>query len=139
MKKTIYRSKIDWWLIVLMIFTCIVVPMIIDPWWLAAMYGIGFTILMYFGIFGCWYAIEGDNFIVYQFFRPYKFPIHKIKEVKFCKRILSGPAQTTTKHAIKFTDRKVLKSSMPIEISPNNRHGFVEHLKSINPDIKIIY
>ena len=89
-------------------------------------------------MFGCWYAIEGSDFIVYQFFRPHRFPIHKIKEVKFCKGILAGAALSTTRIAIRFTDRKILKSSMPIEISPKDREGFVHDLTVINPDITVI-
>lgn len=39
--------------------------------------------------------------------------------------------------SIKFTDRSVLKSSMPLEISPKDRDGFMAQLKEINPAIVI--
>ena len=37
--------------------------------------------------------------------------------------------------SIRFSDRKVLKSAMPIEISPKDRDGFIADLKKINPEI----
>jgi hypothetical protein len=52
--------------------------------------------------------------------------------------MLSAPATSLTKRlAISFTDRSVLKSSMPIIISPANRQLFIDTLLAINPDIEV--
>lgn len=95
---------------------------------------------MLFGVVlitGCWYEIDGDQLVVYQFFRPNRFPIDKIAEVKKTTGILATAGMSCRRVSIKFADRSVLKSSMPLEISPKNRDGFIAELKEINPDIKV--
>lgn len=88
-------------------------------------------------IVGCWYVIDGDELVVYQFFRPNRFPINKISEVKKTIGYLATAGMSSRRVSITFTDRSVLKSSMPLEISPDDRDGFIARLKEINPDIKI--
>lgn len=88
-------------------------------------------------IAGCWYEIDGDQLVVYQFFSPNRFPIDKIAEVKKTTGILATAGMSCRRVSIKFADRSVLKSSMPLEISPKNRDGFIAKLKEINPDIKV--
>lgn len=87
--------------------------------------------------FGVWYAVEGNELSVYQFCRPHRFPINKIKAIKSCKSFLWGPALSSDKLAITFTDRSVLKLSGPMYISPKDKERFVGQLLEINPDIKI--
>lgn len=88
-------------------------------------------------IVGCWYEIDGDQLVVYLFFRPNRFPIDKIAEVKKTTGILATAGMSCRRVSIKFADRSVLKSSMPLEISPKDRDGFIAELKEINPDIKV--
>mgnify|MGYP000692036899 CR=1 FL=1 len=141
MKKAIYRSRIDLWLVTLLIFTVVVslVPLLTEPWWIAAILGIGMCALMCVAIFGCWYVIDGNSLVIYQFLRPQRFPIGKIKEIKSCNSILAAPALSSKRIAIKFNDRRILKSSMPLEISPKDRQRFVSHLLKINPEIHVAY
>lgn len=141
MNKTIYRSRIDLWLVILLIFTVVVslVPLLTEPWWIAAILGIGMCALMCVAIFGCWYVIDGNSLVVYHFLRPQRFPIEKIKEIKFCNSILAAPALSSKRIAIKFNDRRILKSSMPLEISPKDRQRFISHLLKINPEIHVAY
>lgn len=86
---------------------------------------------------GCWYEIDGNQLVVYQFFKPNVFPIDKIAEVRKTIGYLATAGMSSRRVSIKFSDRSVLKSSMPLEISPKDRDGFIAHLKEINPDIKI--
>ena len=52
--------------------------------------------------------------------------------------MLSAPATSFTHRlAIKFSDRKILKSSMPVIISPDRQKEFMDQLLSINPNIKV--
>lgn len=136
--KTIYKSKIDWWVWLVLLFVAVVtVALALDSTWLVTL-SIGGTML--FGVVlisGCWYEIDGDQLVVYQFFRPYRFPIDKIAEVKKTTGILATAGMSCRRVSIKFADRSVLKSSMPLEISPKNRDGFIAELKEINPDIKV--
>ncbi len=110
--KTTYPSKIDWWIwaIVAFVITVIIIIAITSPWWLTLLLGLAILVPSLPGLIGIWYAIEGDNLIVYQFFRPKRYPIKKIKEVRYSKGFLAAPALSSTRLAIRFTDRKDRKS-----------------------------
>lgn len=99
--------------------------------------GIGLLALFYVLFLGTYYVIDGDKLVIYQFFRSTAFSIDKIKSIKPTKSILSAPATSLTHRiAITFTDRKVLKSSIPLIISPVRQDEFIAQLRSINPDIE---
>lgn len=138
--RTIYRSRIDWWLWLVLV-VCFVLVFICGtdlPWWCIALAEIGTVGFIVVSMFGTWYTIEGDTLSVYQFFRPLRLPILKIKEVRYCRGYLAGPALSSRRLSVSFTDRLVLKSAMPIEISPADRAAFVAHLLSINPNLKVV-
>lgn len=136
--KIIYKSKIDWWVWLVLLFVAVVtVAVALDSTWLVTL-SIGGTMLLgVVLIAGCWYEIDGDQLVVYQFFSPNRFPIDKIAEVKKTTGIMATAGMSCRRVSIKFADRSVLKSSMPLEISPKNRDGFIAKLKEINPDIKV--
>ena len=108
------------------------------PWWYAVFICGGLTALCLVGLFGCWYEIDGDNLVVYMFFKPTRLPIDKIKSVKKTTGVLATAAMSTKRVSISFTDRSVLKSYAPLEISPKDCDGFMKQFKSINPNIEII-
>lgn len=84
-----------------------------------------------------YYRIDGDKLIVYTLFISQTYPIAKIKEVKPTKSLLSAPATSLTHRlAISFTDRKIMKSTMPLVISPVRQDEFIRRLLAINPEIK---
>ena len=96
---------------------------------------VAFEIVLFVSIY---YKVVDDELWVYTFFRPSKFPINKIAQIKPTKSVLSAPAVSISKRiAITFTDRRILKSSMPLIISPKDQHTFIKHLHSINPNIII--
>lgn len=140
MGRTVYRSKIDWWAWLCLL----VVPVLMwftafdMPWWYAVFICGGLTALCFIGLFGCWYEIDGEDLVIYQFFRPTRLPISKIKDVKKTSGYLATAGMSHLRVSISFTDRSVLKSYAPIEISPKDRDGFMAQLKSINPNIEII-
>ena len=137
--KTTYPSKIDWWIwaIVAFVITVIIIIGITSPWWLTLLLGLAILVPSLTGLIGIWYAIEGDNLIVYQFFRPKRYPIKKIKDVRYSKGFLAAPALSSTRLAIRFTDRNILRSSLPLGRSPRGRTGFVNRLLSVNPGITV--
>lgn len=140
MGKTVYRSKIDWWawlclLIVPLSFWFTAIDM---PWWYCVFVCGGLSALCLCGLFGCWYEIDSEELVIYQFFRPTRLPIPKIKDVKKTSGYLATAGMSHLRVSITFTDRSVLKSFAPIEISPKDRDGFMAQLKSINPNIKIL-
>ena len=136
---TKYNSRWDGstWFILGLVAVCCLVPCFIDhSLWLVALclVMLAFVLLTFIGIY---YRIDGDKLVVYSFFVPTAYPIDKIKEIKPTKSVLSSPA-TSLSHrlAITFTDRNILKSTIPLIISPMRQEEFIRHLLSINPQIK---
>lgn len=138
MKKTVYRSKIDWWvwLVTVGFLAVIWFSAMGMSWWYVVFVSGSTTVLYAWLLFGCWYEIDGGELVVYQFFRPTRFPIAKIKDVKKTTGYLATAGMSRHRVTISFTDRSVLRSSMPLEISPKDRDGFIAALISINPAIK---
>lgn len=138
MAKMVYKSRIDCWVWLVFLFMAGVTAAIaIDTtWWVALSFG-GTMLICAFLIVGCWYEIDGDQLVVYQFFRPNHFPIDKIAEMKKTTGILATAGMSCRRVSIKFTDRSVMKSAMPLEISPKDRDRFMVKLKEINPAIVI--
>lgn len=139
MEKVRYNSGVDWWLVIAAALVMLVAVLAVVDAGLVIIIPLGASVLMFFVmLFGCWYEIEGDTLIVYQFFRPHRFPISKIKEVKKTIGYLATAGMSRKRVSIKFTDRSVLKSAMPLEISPKDRDAFINHLKKINPEIEVL-
>lgn len=138
MEKTIYRSKIDWWVWLVVIGSLAVIWLsAIGMSWMYVVFVSGLMTLLYAWLmFGCWYEIDGEDLVIYQFFRPTRLPIAKIKSVKKTTGYLATAGMSHLRITITLTDRSILKSSMPLEISPKDRDGFIANLTCINPAIK---
>ena len=125
------------WFILGLVAVCCVVPCFLDDGiWptIICIVMLAFVLVTFLSIY---YRIDGDKLVVYSFFIPTAYPIDKIKEIKPTKSVLSSPATSLTHRlAITFTDRKILKSSIPLIISPSRQDEFIRHLLSINPKIK---
>ena len=138
MTRQIYKSGIDWWMWLVLIFVAgVTIAIAIDSALWVALPTCGVMIFCILLMVGCWYEIDGNQLVVYQFFRPHRFPIDKISEVKKTTGILATAGMSVRRVSIKFADRSVMKSSMPLEISPKDRDKFISHLKEINPNINI--
>lgn len=125
------------WFILGLVAVCCVVPCFLDDGiWptIICIVMLAFVLVTFLSIY---YHIEGDKLVVYSFLIPTAYPIDKIKEIKPTKSVLSSPATSLTHRlAITFTDWKILKSSIPLIISPVRQEEFIRHLLSINPEIK---
>lgn len=140
MEKKVYYSKIDWWIWAIPVFSLAVVMVSTIGVSLSVTVPIGVALLALEGVafFGSSrYVIDDGDLIVCLYLRPKRYPISKIKSVKYMHGILSAPALSTERLAIRFTDRGILKSYLPLEISPKDRDGFVAQLLAINPDIAV--
>ena len=138
---TRYASRWDsstWLLLLLVVLVCIW-PVLLDGDWVGPVIVAVGLVAMFIGLFlGRYYRIDGDKLVIYQFFGPTALPIDKISEIRPTKTILAAPATSLTHRiAIKFSDRKVLKSSEPLVISPVRQEEFIAQLRAINPAIKI--
>lgn len=135
---TRYNSRWDGstWFILGLVVACCIVPCFIDHGiWptIICLVMLAFILLIFISIY---YRIYGDKLVVYTFFIPTAYPIDKIMEIKPTRSGLSAPAISLTHRlAITFTDRKVLKSSIPLIISPVHQDEFIRQLLSVNPDI----
>ena len=140
MTKKIYRSRIDWWVwLVTVSFLAVIWLSAIDMSWWYVVFVCGLTTLLYAWLmFGCWYEIDGDELVIYQFFRPTRLPISKIKDIKKTTGYLATAGMSHLRVSISFFDRSVWKSYAPLEISPKDREGFIARLIEINPEIKEI-
>ena len=135
-----YRTRVDWWvwLCITVFFGLVVLAPLLSGAWIAEMaICLGSIVLFLILIFGSWYEIDGDQLIVYYFFRPMRFPISKIKAVKKTTGYLSTAGMSRKRVSIWFNDRSILKSSSPLEVSPKNREAFIARLKAVNPDITV--
>lgn len=118
-----FKPLFDWstWVVIALVVIVCGWPVLLDASWLMIIISVSCIAFCMMPFLGTWYAVEGDDLIVYMFWRASRFPISKIKEIAPVKTLLSAPATSLTKRiAIIFTDRSVLKSSTPLIISPAN-------------------
>lgn len=138
---TKYASRWDasTWLLLLFVVLVCIWPVLLDGDWVGPVIVAAGMLALFIGLFyGTYYRIDGNKLVVYQFFSPTELPIDKISEIKPTKTILAAPATSLTHRiAIKFSDRKVLKSSAPLVISPVRQDEFIARLTSINPEIRV--
>lgn len=134
-----YNSRWDGstWFILVLVSVCCIVPCFMDDGVLPIIICLVMLVFVLVTFLSVHYRIDGDKLVVYTFFVPTSYPIDKIKEIKPIKSMLSAPATSLTHRlAISFTDRKILKSSMPLIISPVRQKRFIRQLLIINPEIK---
>ena len=133
-----YRSRIDLWLLAIMLlYLSVLIFVCVTTTWLSAPLGI-LCVMAVAMLFSVWYEIDNDTLTVYNLFRPTRIPVGKIAEVRYCRGYPAGAAMSSKRLSIKMADRSVLKSSMPLEISPKDRDAFVDALLRINPSIRVI-
>ena len=136
---TRYNSQWDGstWFTLGLVAACCVVPCFMDDGiWptIICLVMLAFVLVTLLSIY---YRIDGDKLVVYSFFIPTAYPIDKIEEIKPTRSVLSAPATSLTHRlAITFTDRKILKSSILLIISPVRQEEIIRQLLSINPEIK---
>ena len=141
MDRTVYKTKIDWWIPAVFIFTVTVAfigPLIDGEIFIVGIIIATLLCALAIAMFGSVkYQIRSNKLGVRNsLYRWEWYPIDKISEVKKTSGILSAPALSTKRVSIKFCDKNILKSSMPLELSPADRDGFIARLLSINPSIK---
>lgn len=125
------------WFIFGLVAVCCVIPCFMDDGIWPTIICLTMLVFVMVTFLGIYYRIDGDKLVVYSFFIPTVYPIDKIKEIKPTKSVLSSPATSLTHRlSITFTDRKILKTSIPLIISPVRQEEFILQLLSINPEIK---
>lgn len=125
----IYKSKIDWWLIIV-IFIVFCYPMvegILSKDYL--MFGVSFGALSFvFLLFkSIKYKVDGENLQIWWT----KIDIKSIKKIYSTNNPLSSPALSLDRIAV------VYNKFDEVLISPKEREAFVQELLKINPNIDV--
>ncbi len=135
-----YNSRISWWIPAVVAITCagcIVGPALEGDYVAGLVLGLAVAVIEIVIYAGVKYRIDGNMLGVRSFFRWKWYPIEKISEIKPHRSVLAAPALSFRRLAIRFSDKSILKSAMPLEISPKDEKRFLREIKAINPDIKI--
>ncbi len=125
----IYKSKVDWWLIILI--GCVFGYPIIDgiltnEYFLSAIFA--FVLVLFFLLSKTIrYKIEGENLMIWNT----KIEIKSIRKIYRTNNPLSSPALSLDRLAI------VYNKFDEIIISPKERNEFIDELLKINPSIEI--
>ena len=136
----VYKSKVDWWVYAIVVFTiayCCTFTFMFGEFWVGVIISIVCAVIEVVAFTGISYRIVDNKLGIRSFYRWTWYPIDKITKIKKVRGILSAPALSATRVAITFSDRKILKSFAPLEISPIDRDGFISVLRSINPGISV--
>lgn len=139
--RTVYRSRVDRWIWVAaaLVLALLTVNAIMAPWYLALIQSVGVLGFPIVIIFGVKYAIEGDELLVWQYFKCRRLPVMEIREVRYSRGYTNCIGLSRYRLSITFDDNhKALDSCLPLEISPADRDAFVERLLAVNPDIEVI-
>ena len=141
METITFKTKVDLWIPLLAIGSivfCFIGPAITGDWLYGAILAVGVVSIEIFTFSSIKYQIKGDQLGVRSFYRWTWYQIDKIVSIKPTRSILSAPALSFNRLAIKFSTRSILKSAMPLEISPVDREQFIRTLLDINPNIEVL-
>jgi hypothetical protein len=128
----IYKSKVDWWLGLVLVYPIFrSVASIIEGDWIGY---IGIALCLLFIVFiskSTRYIISENHLIVKcMFIVNDKIEISKIRKIEKTNSILSSPALSLDRISIKFNKYD------EVYISPKERQAFIDELLKINPEIE---
>lgn len=145
MERNEFSPEIDWWVyivLIIMVSGC-VLGLIYDGELIIGglVLGAGMLALWLFAVTGVKYKICNNRLGIRNFYRWTWIPIDKIASVEKLHGVyVQGSVSATLsldRVRITLSDRNVLKSLMPVDISPKDRDAFIIRLKEINPHIEI--
>lgn len=142
MVNKVYKPKIDGWIYlipVMLVLGCIIVGLCNGGLILSLMPCIILIVLWILVLMGVRYEISDNKLGIRNLYRWTWIPVDKIGAVEKLHGVfVQGSISATTsldRVRITMSDRSALKSSMPIDITPGDRDGFIARLKEINPSI----
>ena len=132
--KKIYKSKVDIWLIFLIIGISIIsiLPVLLFAFsWIAISITLGLYVFILYCFCSIEYIITDDTLnIKCGFLIDEKIKISNIVKIVPDKSILSAPAASLDRIGIYINNQKT-----PIIISPKNKTDFIYNLRILNPNI----
>ena len=135
----VYKSATDWfiWTVVAFVVGVCLWMVWLDPGWFTAIIAFVCLTACVLPLHDVHYDIDGHELVIHCLFQSQRLPIDKISEIRPSRSWLSAPALSLDRIAIKFSDRKVLKSYAPLLISPVRRDEFIAQLLQVNPAIRV--
>ena len=141
METMVYGSKVDAWIIILVLcsLAIAVVPVILlkvpaSVKWLVVAISAVVLIFVLCATFGIRYEIAGDELTVKNGLGSKSvYDIHTIKSIRPTNNALSSPAASLDRLEIKFTD-----SNEVLRISPKDKQGFIDHICQINANVVVL-
>ncbi|MBQ0115513.1 MAG: PH domain-containing protein [Bacteroidales bacterium] len=132
--KTVYRTKVDLWLIILMVALVVfmVVMMFALPFEWSEVVGLLLLLFMFVQVFVTSYTIEGDTLTV-SFGKVYinRYDIGNLMFIRQSRTLISAPAASIDRLELYFSGTR-----RPVIVSPKQQREFVVHLLKINPDAR---
>ena len=128
----IYKSKVDWWLGLVLVYPIFrSVASIIEGEWIGYIVILLCLLFIVFISKSTRYIISENHLIVKcMFIVNDKIEISKIRKIEKTNSILSSPALSLDRIAIKFNKYD------EVYISPKERQAFIDELLKINPEIE---
>lgn len=125
----IYKSKIDWWLVLLIlgIFIYPIIDGILSKEYLVSIIFSVVLITFYFLSKTIQYKIDNENLVIWKT----KISIQSIRKIYKTRNPLSSPAMSLDRIAI------VYNKFDEVLISPKEREEFIAELLKINPNIEV--
>ncbi|MBP6374482.1 MAG: PH domain-containing protein [Flavobacterium sp.] len=127
----IYRSKIDWWLM-LIVYGAFVYPVVDGirmKQYILSLVFVGIILFISFLFYKTRYTIEGENLLIWRT----KIDINSIRKVYKTRNPLSSPALSLDRLAV------VYNKFDEVLISPVERDDFIQELLKINPNIEVVH
>jgi hypothetical protein len=125
----VYRSKIDWWLM-LVVYGAFVFPIVEGirmKQYIMSLVFVGIILLISVLFYTTRYTIEGENLLIWRT----KIDIKSIRKIYKTRNPLSSPALSIDRIAI------VYNKFDEVLISPADRAAFIQELVAINPAIEV--
>ncbi len=136
----VFRPRTGWFSYAMLIFAVVIVLVtaISLPWWAVALCGSCVVGVVVLTLFGTWYAVADGCLIVYMFCLPRRFPVSKIKEVRFTAGFLSLGAPSGERLSIRLSDHRLMNGLSSLAVAPSDKKAFVDALLEVNPDIRVV-
>ncbi len=129
----IYKSKIDWWLGLALIYPIFrsIVSITKGEWIGYLGIVLCFLIIVFISKSTRYIIAENQLIVKCMFIINNRIEISKIKKIEKTNSLLSSPALSLDRIAIKFNKYD------EVYISPKERQKFIEDLLKINPEIEV--
>lgn len=132
--KNKFISKIDTWLLAVLIisFTSVFIAIAINFDWLSFTICTLTTLPALLFLYPCQYKVKGTTLDIQCGVIHWKKDIMKMKTIRPTRNPLSSPAMSLDRLELQF------KNGEKIMISPKDKVGFKERMKSINSEINFV-